>query len=382
MVALTGGVGKTTAKDLLGAMLATAGPTVVTRENDNGIYGVPATLVCVRPADRFAVIETGLERPGDMAWMASLMRPELVIFTGVSADHESSFGSSAELLAEKLLLLERLGGEGVAVVNADDARVLAAVRSLPCRVLTAGRAEGADVRIEAAELEWPGGLVVTLRTASGAYEVTTQLIAAHLAHSVAYAFTAAIALGIPEREAAAAAALVPPRAGRMQPLPGPGGSTLVLDEHKSRPPTAVAALEALGALPARSRVAVLGEMQETVLTPAAYADLAAAANRARCDVVVAVGRAGEQLRPGLDPRIELICAERPSDAASVLAGRLGEGDVVLIHGGSHQHLQRVAFHLRGETMRCEVRLCTLHWRCTGCPHRFTGQPPESVIEER
>ena len=381
-VALTGAVGKTTAKDLLGAMLATTGPTVVTRENDNGIYGVPATLVCVRPGDRFAVIETGVERPGDMAWMSSLFRPELVIFTGIASDHETSFGSSAELVAEKLLLLERLGSEGVAVVNADDPRALAAVRDLPCRVVTAGRSEGADVRIESAELDWPAGLVVTLRTASGSHEVKTQLIAAHLAHPVAYAFAAAVALGIPEPVAAAAAGRVPPRAGRMQPLAGPEGSTLVLDEHKSRPLTAAAAVEALGALPAPGRIAVLGEMQETELSPAAYADLAAAVNRARCDLVVAVGRAGEQLAPELDRRIELIQAERPLDAARALAGRLGAGDVVLIHGGAHQHLQRVAFHLRSEPMRCEVRLCTLHWRCTGCPHRFTGQPPDSVIEER
>jgi UDP-N-acetylmuramoyl-tripeptide--D-alanyl-D-alanine ligase len=377
LVAVTGSVGKTTTKDLLGAMLSTAGPAMVTRANDNDVYGLPATLLLVRPRDRFAVIEAGAWSPGDMEWMASLFDPEVVVLTGIGLDHVRTMGTIEAVVREKQALLARLDRNGTAVVNADDDRAMEIAARLRCRVITAGSSPEAEMRIVSTTLDWPRGIEVVLEFDGKRHSARVPMLGEHRASQLALAAAAALALGIPLGSALEAAAEVPSRPGRLQPISGPAGSRLLIDDHKARPATVIAALETLRTAPAERRLAVLGECQDVSHTPQAYGAVAAAAARS-ADLVITVGRSGPALSPLLEGQVETLAAERPSEVASLLRSRLRDGDLALICAATRQHAGRAALRLGAGPVGCDVARCVFHWRCTDCPYLQEGPPPARI----
>lgn len=372
-------MGKTTAKDLIAEMLALAGPTLKTRGTANGVDAVPAALLAVRPEHRFAAIELGIfDEPGEMTWMASLFEPRVAVLTGIGEDHLLAYGSKAAIAREKRALLERLGPGGIAVVNADDELARAAAEGLPCRVVLAGRAEDAEVRVVDDRLAWPQGLDVELAVDGRRFRARLRVPGRHYAPVVALAVAAARACGIEPERAVAAVGQVEPAPGRLSVEAGPNGSTLLMDDYKSRLPSARAALAVLAEAPAERRIAVVGEMQDRELTPADYRGLADAL-AGTADLVVAVGRAGPLLRECLGADARLVTVQRVEDAAAFLAAVAAPGDVVLVHGSTRQHLRRVALLLARAPVGCTVRRCVFHWLCTECIY-LRSRPPDSCVE--
>jgi UDP-N-acetylmuramoyl-tripeptide--D-alanyl-D-alanine ligase len=344
MVGVTGSTGKTTVKDLLSEMLSAVGQTSRTHHNDNGVYGVPASLLSVRPDDRFAVIELGImDGPGEIPWTARLFRPRVAVLTGIGSDHVTRWGSQTAIVREKRALLERVPADGAVVVNADDELALGAAVGLRCRVLTAGRSPGATVRLLRATLAWPNGLDVEASVRGRRVRGRVALHGRHLAPAVVLALAAADACGVDPDDAFEGAAAFVPRVRRFQPVPGPAGSILVLDDFESRVHTAVPAVEALREIPARRRLVVLGELQECPLDAAAYRPLGEALLR-NADQVIAVGPCAQPLRrlfadAGAAGRLR--SAADVEEAAERLRGALGEGDLVLVHGSPRLKLARI-----------------------------------------
>jgi UDP-N-acetylmuramoyl-tripeptide--D-alanyl-D-alanine ligase len=377
LVAVTGSTGKTTLKDLLAAMLAAAGPTVRTRHNDNGLYGTPASLLTIRPEDRFAVIEVAADKPGDVPWVAGLMRPDVAVLTGVGDDHLPHFGNREAIAAEKRHVLARVRRGGTVIVNADDELARRAAAGLRARVVQVGRAADADVRLVDAHLRWPEGLEATVYLRGEPITLTVALHGLHFAPLVAYALAAADACGVPPALAARGAAeLFRQSPRRVQPVPGPNGSTLLLDDFKCRLHSALAAVQTLEAAPAERRIVVLGELQERPFTEDAYRPLAEPLART-ADRVLAVGRSAGPLRALLGDRAE------PVAGVQELADRVRElaapGVVTLMAGSTAQHLERAQHLLEGREVGCLVTRCALRWSCLECPYLSPG-PPERVVE--
>jgi UDP-N-acetylmuramoyl-tripeptide--D-alanyl-D-alanine ligase len=379
IVAVTGSMGKTTAKDLVAEMLAPAGPTLKTRGTANGVDAVPAMLLALRPEHRFAAIELGIfDEPGEMAWMASLFQPRVAVLTGIGEDHVVAYGSKGAIAREKRSLLERLGPAGIAVVNADDVLARATAQGLPCRVVLAGRAEDADVRVLEERLAWPDGLDVELGMDGRRLHARLRLPGRHYAPVVALAVAAARACGIPPERAVTAVSQVEPAPGRLNLEPGPNGSTLLMDDYKSRLPSARAALAVLAEAPAERRIAVVGEMQDRELTPAAYRELGETLART-ADLTVAVGRCAPFLGASFAAKGSFVAVPRVEDAAAFLANMAAPGDVILVHGATRQHLRRVALLLARGPVGCTVRRCVFHWLCHECIYLRSG-PPASCVE--
>jgi UDP-N-acetylmuramoyl-tripeptide--D-alanyl-D-alanine ligase len=370
-VAITGSRGKTTTKDLLATMLASEARTLKTRKNDNGLYGVPATLLAIRPGDRFAVVEAGVyDTPGEMRWMAALFRPEVAILTAVGDDHITAYGSRAAIAAEKRALLERVGEQGTVVVNADDGYALRTADGLPAKVVTAGFSAAADVRVVSVEPGWPQGIRVSLGIGGRTVESEVGLFGAHLATAVALAVAAAVACDIDPARALGALRRFEPPDGRLRPITGPGGATWLLDDFKSRAATRPAAIKALGEVKARRRIAVIGEIQEAELEAGWRG--AAELLPGRAEFVIAVGRGAEALADALagsplEGSVRAFAAFEDATAA-LQAEDLGPGDVVLLHGATWQHLRRIKVLLEEGSVGCRVTLCSLHLLCDDCPH--------------
>src|SRR5258705_7976689 len=145
VVAVTGSNGKTTTKEILGAILSRKGPCLITTGNLNNHIGVPLTLLGLRQEHRHAVIEMGANHRGEIAHLASIAEPDIGLVTNAGAAHLEGFGSLDGVAAGKGELFAGLPPGGVAVINADDRyasswRAAAAGR----RLLTFGVDEPAD----------------------------------------------------------------------------------------------------------------------------------------------------------------------------------------------------------------------------------------------
>ena len=371
-VAVTGTHGKTTAKEMLAAVLGAGGAAFRSSANDNTGLLLTRNILRVRPRHRFAVIEIGVGAPGEMRRLARLVKPDAAVVLTVLRTHMKAFGGLDAHAAEKAVLLEELRPGGVAVLNADDPRVAAMAAAVRGTVVRSGTSPQFDVWAERATSAWPDRLELDVRTRTGeASRVRTRLVGTHWCAAVTAVLAAATALGIPLAAAAAAIAAVEPFEGRMQPVLLPSGATVIRDEYDGSIDTFEAAVAVLADARAGRRVAVIADVSDFGSTMrrkrVAYlgARIAAVA-----DLVVFVGPAASYGRDaavaaGVAPGNAHAIA-RASEAAAFLRTALGPGDLVYLKGRVSDHLSRLVFALLGP-IRCWKETCELRILCDSCP---------------
>ncbi|MDE2262399.1 MAG: UDP-N-acetylmuramoyl-tripeptide--D-alanyl-D-alanine ligase, partial [Gammaproteobacteria bacterium] len=146
VIAVAGSNGKTTAKEMTAAILSRAGSTLATRGNLNNHIGVPLTLLRLEAAHRFAVIEMGANRAGEVAELVRVARPTVGLITNAGAEHLEGFGSLEGVARAEGETVAGLSADATAVLNADDDFVRLWRGMTPARVVTFGIANAADFR--------------------------------------------------------------------------------------------------------------------------------------------------------------------------------------------------------------------------------------------
>ncbi len=164
VIAITGSVGKTTAKECLAAILEKHGRTLSTRYNQNDQYGVPPTIRRIRPWHRFAVVEVGTGQPGDIERSARLVKPDIAIVLAVARTHTNRFATLDDIAVEKAALLRHLPRNGLAILNDDDPRVAAMARDCHARTVLFGAGPQCDFRTSSPTARWPERLCFELTT--------------------------------------------------------------------------------------------------------------------------------------------------------------------------------------------------------------------------
>jgi UDP-N-acetylmuramoyl-tripeptide--D-alanyl-D-alanine ligase len=340
VVGVTGSQGKTSTKDLIGAVLAGTGPTVAAIGSANNELGVPMTMLRADADTRFLALEMGARRIGDIAALARLCSPEVGVVLNVGLAHITFFGSRWGIAKAKGELVEGLAPGGTAVLNADDPAVVAMRALTDGPVITFGTAEHADVRVVDLELDRLGRPTFGLRTADAAVRVALPLIGAHQAHNASAAAAAGLAVGIPLEASAVALTGASLSKWRMELCELPGGVTLLNDSYNSNPDSARAALDALAAVEGGRRIAVLGGMLELGEESEPEHRAIGAYAAAKADMVIAVGEEAAGVAEGAGTRG---IALADNDAATDwLRGRVGAGDVVLIKASRAARLDEVA----------------------------------------
>jgi len=265
LVAITGSNGKTTTRQMTAAVVARKFNTLSTIGNYNNQIGVPLTLLRLAPGHKWAVVELGTNRPGEIARLAQICSPDIGVITNIGPAHLEGLGSLDGVMREKGQLIEHLKSKGKAVLNADDRRVSKiADRTGRAKkdVLFYGLSETAAVRATAVNEKTSGisfsldlpqeSLTVDLK-AAGQFMVTNALAAAAVGHLLEVA-PAEIKVGLETFE---------PAWGRMNILQTANGIHLIDDTYNANPDSMKAAITTLKSLRANNRsVFVAGDMLE------------------------------------------------------------------------------------------------------------------------
>lgn len=342
--AVTGSNGKTTTKELVGAILAVRGPTLKTEGNLNNEIGVPLTLFNFEPSHTSAIVELGMNHPGEIARLTDVVRPDAGLITVVQPAHLEGLGSIDGVARAKAELFRGLGAAGTAVVNADDARVVREAEGLPVRIVTFGRRSGVDVQL--AEVTRMGfeGLALGIDYRGARSEVSLRLVGEHNAMNATGAFALALALGCTPQQCVAGLSAAGAAHGRLELRPTRGGAWLIDDAYNANPASMAAALETLAALAPEGRAtAILGDMLELGAEELTAHQALGEAAAARAAQVAFFGPRSAAAYERARPRLGAATAHflEPGALVAWLAPRLRAGDVVLAKASRGMRLERV-----------------------------------------
>jgi murE/murF fusion protein len=373
VIGLTGSCGKTTVKEMTAAILQRhwpAGPdnpencVLKTVGNYNNLIGMPLSLLPLGVKHRAAVMEMGMNRPGELARLAEIAAPDISCITNIYAAHLEGLHSIAGVARAKEELFAGTAPDGILVVNLDDPLVRDCAGKYPQKkitfsVLDAGHQYGPDLRATdvkvdtagtiAFRLHLPGSAVDIRLTAAGAHNVANAVTAAAIAWA-AGAGPAAIAAGLGDFRAAAK---------RMEMLESADGFGILNDTYNANPASMAAALRTLEQMQAGVTVAVLGDMLELgESSESAHRDLGRLAARCRVDYLGLVGDyaglVAEGARDaGLATERIKVFADKEQAAAWIEdltgEGRLGRGDWLLVKASRGLRMETIVARLTGKT---------------------------------
>ena len=393
IVAVTGSVGKTSAKDAIYCVLK--GQFRYARKSQksfNSDFGLPLTVIGVPNAWRSVggwlgnmlaglrlivrraeypdclVLEMGADHPNDIRSVARWLRPDIVVITRVSSTpvHVEFFASPEDVFEEKASLATGVEDGGTVVLFADDAKVMSIadrVKGRDVKVVSFGFADTADVRGSAVRTTYdpadnaPQGISFDMTIKGATVEVAQKGI---IGQTYEYPLLAAAAVGVAkgiasEAIAASLATYEPPR-GRMNLIPGVNGSTIIDDTYNSSPDAAEAALGTLRGLQCSGRrIAALGDMMELGKYAAdEHRRIGRLAGDA-ATLLVTVGprsrmTADEALKHGM-PSTSVTSFDSSADATAFLAPLVLPGDIILVKGSQSVRMERVSAALLREPAR-------------------------------
>ena len=345
VVGVAGSNGKTTTKEMTAAILAQAGSCLATRGSLNNHFGVPLTVLRLQASHRSAVIEIGANHAGEVAALVAIARPTVGLITNAGAEHLEGFGSLEGVAHAEGEMVQGLGSQASAVLNADDAFFGLWRGMTAARITTFGSAAQADFRATNIDSTLtPEGFLSRFRLLC---PLGTADIELHFGgrHNIGNALAAAAAAGLAGaslEHIAAGLASVRPVPGRLQLKRAAGGAWILDDSYNANPSSVRAGIEVLGSLSGR-RWLVLGDMAELGdFGPEAHAEIGTLARQHGLERLFAVGPlaalaverfgAGAQWFPDSQALTEALLGALASETVEVS---------VLVKGSRVNRLERV-----------------------------------------
>ncbi|MEM7422858.1 MAG: UDP-N-acetylmuramoylalanyl-D-glutamyl-2,6-diaminopimelate--D-alanyl-D-alanine ligase [Pseudomonadota bacterium] len=366
VIGVTGSVGKTSTKDMLRVMLSAQGPTHAAVRSFNNHWGVPLTLARMPQNTEFAVIEIGMNHPGEITPLSRMARPHVALITTVEAVHLAAFSSIEEIADAKAEIFAGLERDGAAILNVDNAhfgRLAAAATAQSdgsAEIVPFGRG-GVDWRLEDVRI---GEAATCIRAKLDGRDALVKLGApgAHFAMNALGALAAVESVGADVGRAAVSLAGWAPPSGRGSRTTiglGQGGErgalTLLDESYNANPASLSAALDVLAAAtpgPTQAgrsgrRIAILGDMlelgKEEEMLHAALADHYSVR---KIDTVHSCGALMKVLHDALPAdKCGVHCADSQQLAAQVVK-LVDAGDVVMVKGSLGAAMKHVVAALK------------------------------------
>ena len=261
VLAITGSNGKTSVKTLLLSILQQLGGAYANPGNRNNEIGLPLTVLAAPDDARFAVYEMGAGKPGDIAYLTAIARPDVALVNNIAPAHLERMGSLLGVAETKGAIYDALPADGVAVVNADDSFALYFIeRAQGRRVLRFGIESKADVDARDVRIDAEGSRFV-LMSSQGEIEVALPMPGRHNVLNALAAAAMAFAVGADLAQVRAGLEAVQPVAGRLVAYALRSGAVLVDDSYNANPGSLNAAIDTL-ARSGDDAWLVLGDMRE------------------------------------------------------------------------------------------------------------------------
>ena len=355
VVAITGSAGKTTTKEMAAEFLSARYQVFRNKGNLNNHIGLPLSLLELRGRPEVAVVELGMNHPGEIRTLVGIAEPEVRVWTNVGDAHLGFFASADAIADAKAEILEHARSTDVLVANADDQRIIARARTFAGRVVTFGMQQPADVRALSVEERGLDGTRALVRTAAGDADIETPLLGLGNLANLLAATAVALQFDVPLSDIRTRAAALRPAPRRGELLRLPGGITLIDDSYNSSPSALKRALQTVTTATGSARkIAVLGEMLElgSHAIPL-HEECGAAAAAAGLDLLIAVGGpparalADAAVRAGLPASSVAHVPDREA-AARLALQRTRPGDLILVKGSRGIGTDLVADRLKAE----------------------------------
>jgi UDP-N-acetylmuramoyl-tripeptide--D-alanyl-D-alanine ligase len=353
VIGITGSNGKTTLKELAAACLSHAAPTIATQGNLNNDIGMPLMLLRIDETHRYAVLELGANHAGEIAYLTSLAKPDIVVITNAGASHLEGFGSIEGVANAKAEILQGESRPDFAILNADDDYFgywQSFVSDVSC--LSFGLSGSADIRAE--EIVVDKGLTrFLLHIGEKAVPVSLPLAGLHNVRNACAAAAIASTLGVQPDDIASALESVSPVTGRLQTVDGLHGATILDDSYNANPVSVIAAGEYLASLPGDNWL-VFGDMKELGEDEQRlHREVGQALSEAGIDRLFATGELGRGTAEAFGEGASWF--ETVDDLAEAVLGDLTGNVNVLVKGSRSMHMERVVEVLRApEEMRREA----------------------------
>jgi UDP-N-acetylmuramoyl-tripeptide--D-alanyl-D-alanine ligase len=355
VVAITGSAGKTTTKEVVAEFLSARFPVFRNKGNLNNHIGLPLSLLQLRSRPQIAVVELGMNHPGEIRTLVGIAEPEVRVWTNVGDAHLGFFESAEAIADAKAEILENGAASHLLVVNANDSRVMERARRFAGKVITFGIDVDADVRASSVIHRGVEGMEALVSAAGQEARLRTPLLGLGNLSNVLAAIAVGLHFGIPLDDMVARAATVTPAYHRGEVLRLPGGVTLIDDSYNSSPAALGRALETMATATGSARkVGVLGEMLELgEFSDELHREAGRRAAAAGLDLLIGVGGSvagamtAEAVRSGMPERCVWHVSSK-EEAADLALRHVRAGDLVLVKGSRGIGTDLVVERLKGE----------------------------------
>lgn len=348
VAAITGSNGKTTVKEMLAAILradCAEDAVLATQGNLNNDIGLPLTLFKLHAAHRYAVIEMGMNHPGEISYLTRLAKPSVALVNNALQAHLEGLGSVEAVAHAKGEIFEGLAADGTAIINADDSfaplwKKLAAPRQILTFGLQGPADVSADYRLDTDSAD------ITLKTPQGHAALRLPVPGLHNVRNALAATAAAVAMGVPLEAVVSGLQAYGGVKGRLQRKPGKQGATLIDDTYNANPASMRAAIDVLAACKGK-RVLVLGDMGELGADALPmHGEIGAYAKKAGLDTLLVLGEMSKEMAAGFGDGARHF--ESPETLAETLQEQLSADTTVLVKGSRFMRMERVVNLLQAE----------------------------------
>jgi len=353
LAAITGSNGKTSTRELAASVVRLEQHTLSTQGNFNNEIGLPLTLLRLEQSHEAAVVELGMNHPGEIGRLAEISLPDVGVITNIGPAHLEGMRDIDRVMAAKAELLEHIKPKGTVILNGDDPFAGRLAGLAKTRVIYFGLGGNSDVRLDVRaeavrqngvrsdfELVLPDSRITATLNAPGPYMLANALAAAAVGH----------VLGVSKERIRKGIAQFQPVPGRMAHCVTSRGVNVVDDAYNANPASMKAAIEALASLKGRHRaMLVAGDMLELGETAAAlHYEVGQAAAVAGIDRLYVSGTfAGDFAGGAINAGMDKTAVFEGSKAAikEKLARDLEAGDWVLVKGSRSTAMEQIVQHL-------------------------------------
>lgn len=353
-VAITGSNGKSTTKQMVAAAVGSLGPVLKTEGNYNNLIGLPLTVLRWKNEHKVAVLEMGMNAPGEIARLTQIAKPHVGIITNVSSAHLEFLENIENVAKAKGELFDNMRDDGIIVVNLEDPWVKKLSKSYKGNIYTFGMQNNADVRFGRMESKGLESIDMTIYVEGVEHRVHLSVPGAHNVMNAMAAIAVARSLSIPAEKAIQGIENFEPMSMRMERVQLSKGIQLVNDSYNANPLSVKEALRTVsGAKKAGRFVAVLGDMLELGNNAAGcHRDVGISAAQYNVDQIFAFGEHASDLAEGAHEAGmnsgRILTYSNMDKLKKDVLDYVKTGDIVLVKGSRGVQMERVVEYLKDE----------------------------------